>query len=209
MLYEYILKNYIPNEVILAGELKKVCGKTDAAIRRELKKLVDEGKIRRYDQGIYYLPKMTVFGVEAAPDSNTVVEKKYLKENDEYIGYISGIGLANRLGLTTQAPAVVEIVSNKASRDYREAKLGQIGIILRKPKVLVTSQNVKVLQFLDLIKDLNTFIDISITEAREKLIHYMQVSGLSFAMIKPYFKYYPAKIYQNLYEVGLMDCVYA
>ena len=161
MLYEYIIDNYVPNEVILASELK-ACGKSDAAIRRELKKLTDAGKIRRYDQGIYYLPKMTIFGVEAAPNSNAIVEKKYLKANDEYIGYISGIGLANSLGLTTQAAAVIEIVSNKATRDYRETKLGQIGIILRKPKVLITTENAKVLQFLDLIKDINTYLEISV-----------------------------------------------
>ena len=208
MLYEYIINNYVPNEVILASELK-ACGKSDAAIRRELKKLTDAGKIRRYDQGIYYLPKMTIFGVEAAPNSNAIVEKKYIKVNDEYIGYISGIGLANSLGLTTQAAAVIEIVSNKATRDYRETKLGQIGIILRKPKVLITTENAKVLQFLDLIKDINTYLEISVAETRQKLLNYMQTVGLSFAMLKPYFKYYPSRIYQNLYEVGLMDCVYA
>ena len=32
MLYEYIINNYVPNEVILASELK-ACGKSDAAIR--------------------------------------------------------------------------------------------------------------------------------------------------------------------------------
>ena len=38
--YEYIINNYVPNEVILASELK-ACGKSDAAIRRELKKLTE------------------------------------------------------------------------------------------------------------------------------------------------------------------------
>ena len=46
MLYEYIINNYVPNEVILASELK-ACGKSDAAIRRELKKLTDAGKMER------------------------------------------------------------------------------------------------------------------------------------------------------------------
>ena len=76
MLYEYLLANYVVNEVIIASDLA-ACGLNKSTIRRQLKQLTDQGKIRRYDKGIYYLPKRTIFNTEAQPSREEIIEKKY------------------------------------------------------------------------------------------------------------------------------------
>lgn len=58
----------------------------------------------------------------------------------------------NQMGLTTQVPMMYEVVSNKATNDYRETSLAKSRVIVRKPKVPVTEKNYKDLQFLDIYK---------------------------------------------------------
>lgn len=208
MLYEYIKKIYGLNEPIFVSDLAD-CGMTMARIRNEVKKLVDDGKLRRFDTGIYYLPKKTIFNTYAAPSREIVIKKKYIQDKDENFGYLSGVGLANQLGLTTQVPAVYEIVSNKATKDYREVIIGNAKVILRKPRIVVTEENYKVLQFLDLIKDIDLIAELTGVALKEKLLDFMTKAKITFEMVKQYIKYFPDKIFKNLYDAGLLDYVSA
>ena len=208
MLYEYIKKIYGLNEPIFVSDLAD-CGMTMARIRNEVKKLVDDGKLRRFDTGIYYLPKKTIFNTYAAPSREIVIKKKYIQDKDDNFGYLSGVGLANQLGLTTQVPAVYEIVSNKATKDYREVIIGNAKVILRKPRIVVTEENYKVLQFLDLIKDIDLIAELTGVALKEKLLDFMTKAKITFEMVKQYIKYFPDKIFKNLYDVGLLDYVSA
>ena len=73
-------------------------------------------------------------------------------------GYVGGILFANQLGLTTQVPALYEVYTNKATTEYRETKLANLRVILRKPYCEIDTENAATLQFLDLIKEV---VDIS------------------------------------------------
>lgn len=57
------------------------------------------------------------------------------------------------MGLTTQKPSVLEIVTNKATKRVRS--LGQAAgykdVVIRQPRVKVTKDNAEVLMLLDLV----------------------------------------------------------
>lgn len=55
-LYEYLLKNYKPNEPIFLADLQ-IEGMSRANLRQQIKKLTDAGKVKRFDNGVYFLPK--------------------------------------------------------------------------------------------------------------------------------------------------------
>lgn len=55
-LYEYLLDNYKENEPIFLADLQ-VDGMTRTNVRQQIKKLTDTGKVKRFDNGIYFLPK--------------------------------------------------------------------------------------------------------------------------------------------------------
>lgn len=59
-LYEYLLKNYKPNEPIFLADLQ-IEGMSRANLRQQIKKLTDAGKVKRFDNGVYFLPKKTIF----------------------------------------------------------------------------------------------------------------------------------------------------
>ena len=122
---------------------------------KALSRLVDKGVIKRARKGFYYKPKITVFG-EQKPREDVLLSL-YLFEKNKQVAYITGTKLYNRLGLTTQVPSSIRI----ASLDKQvKGKAGNIVIKPAKSYVKVTSDTVKYLELLDVIKDLNTIPDL-------------------------------------------------
>ena len=202
-LYEYLLDNYKENEPIFLVDLQ-VDGMTRTNVRQQIKKLTDTGKVKRFDNGIYFLPKKTIFksGSQLAPEK--VLECKYLRDKDERCGYVSGLIFFNQMGLTTQVPMMYEVVSNKATNDYRETSLAKSRVIVRKPKVPVTEKNYKALQFLDMLKDVDVYSEVTGKPLQERLYRYMDDAHLSISEMEPYFAYYPDKLYKNLVETRVI-----
>lgn len=202
-LYEYLLDNYKENEPIFLADLQ-VDGMTRTNVRQQIKKLTDTGKVKRFDNGIYFLPKKTIFksGSQLAPEK--VLECKYLRDKDERCGYVSGLMFFNQMGLTTQVPMMYEVVSNKATSDYRETSLAKSRVIVRKPKVPVTEKNYKALQFLDMLKDVDVYSEVTGKPLQDRLYRYMDDANLSISEIEPYFAYYPDKLYKNLVETRVI-----
>lgn len=204
MLYEYLKYKYQPNEPIFLSNLN-IEGISYNNLRQQIKKLVDSGLLVRYDTGIYFIPEPSIFKSGSQLSFNRVVKEKYLlDESREQCGYISGVYFANAVGLTTQVPMKYDIVTNKATKDYREVKLAQSTIIVRKPKIEVTSANHLTLQFLDLIKDIDSLSELKGLSLNNKLRDYIQKANLEFKEIEKYLGYYPDKIYKNMYKVGIL-----
>ena len=202
-LYEYLLDNYKENEPIFLVDIQ-IDGMTRTNVRQQVKKLADTGKVKRFDNGIYFLPKKTIFksGSQLAPEK--VLECKYLRDKDKRCGYVSGLMFFNQMGLTTQIPMMYEVVSNKATNDYRETSLAKSRVIVRKPKVPITEKNYKVLQFLDMLKDVDVYSEVTGKQLQDRLYPYMDDANLSISEMEPYFSYYPDKLYKNLVETRVI-----
>ena len=56
MMKSYLMENYGYNEPIFLNELS-VEGLSENAVRQSVKRLVANGFLERYDNGIYYIPK--------------------------------------------------------------------------------------------------------------------------------------------------------
>lgn len=99
-LYGYLIKNYKENEPIFLAELQ-IEGMSSSNLRQQLKKLADSGTLKRFDNGIYFLPKKTIFqsGSQLTPEK--VLECKYLKDCEKRCGYVSGLMFFNQMGLTS------------------------------------------------------------------------------------------------------------
>lgn len=203
-LYGYLQASYKPNEPIFLSNLE-IEGMSKENLRQQMKKLTDAGVIKRFDKGVYFLPKKSIFksGSELSPDK--VLEYKYFLDKDgKRCGYISGPVFANQMGLTTQVPMVYVVVSNKATNGYRETSLAKTRVIVRKPKLSVTDANYKVLQFLDLLKDVDVYSEITGKALQKRLYQYMTDVGIRLSDMEPYFPYYPDKLYKNLVETKVI-----
>ena len=202
-LYQYLLANYERNEPIFLSDLK-IEGMSEANVRQQIRKLADAGKVKQFDKEVYFIPKKSIFknGSELMPYK--VLEGKYLKDKGERCGYLSGLQFFNQMGLTTQVSIGYEVVSNKAKSEYRKTTLARSRVIIRKPKVSVTESNYKILQFLDLLKDVDIFSEVTGKPLQKRLYEYMHATGLTIPQMEPYFGYYPDKLYKNLVETKVI-----
>ena len=109
ILYEYLTENYKPNEPILLSDINI------PYTNGQLDKLCEDDKVKRFDKGVYYLPKKTRLPGGTVPSAESVAEKKYIENKGKIDGYYSGFTFANWLGITTQVPFKLEIVTNNTN----------------------------------------------------------------------------------------------
>lgn len=206
--YSYIENNYRPNEPIFLSELT-IPDMKAVSVRQQMKKLTEARLLKRFDTGIYYIPKKSMFRSDSTLSVDEVIRKKYLADGENCCGYVGGILFANQLGLTTQVPGVYEIYTNKATTEYRETQLANLRVILRKPYCEIDEGNAATLQFLDLLKEIVDISEVDGKELTNRLISYMKKKSIRFENMKQFLPYYPERIYKNMYEVGLLNGVSA
>lgn len=203
MLYEYLVERYQPNEPIFLSDINLDI--SEGNLRQMFKTLCDNGKLERFDKGIYYLPKASRLKSKVPLGTDIVMKYKYICRNGKVDGYYTGFTFANQLGITTQVPFLIEIVSNNASARVREINLKGRRILLRKARVEVDESNYRVLQFLDLLKDIDLYADEENITVSECLKNYVISEGMTKQELDQYISLYPDKIYRNMYEKGLFN----
>lgn len=197
MVYDYIIENYKNGEPIFLSELP--AGSKDY-LRQEMKQLVDDGRLERLYNGVYYLSYQTILGTKGRVSMNRYIEKKYLDGG----GYVTGLQLANKYGFTTQNPSCYEVCSNEATTKQRKQVVDGNTIIVYKPVIDITEKNKSVLQFLDLMSMLDKYSEISGKELAIRLKKYVKTVKVDFSVVKELLSLYPDKVYRNIYEGGLM-----
>lgn len=202
MLYEYLKNNYVLGEPIFAGDID-IPNMTEENLRYHLKKLTDDGIICRFEPGIYYFPKTNILGEKITLSADTVAIHKYIMRRGKRVGYYSGYTLANRMGLSTQVPFTEEITSNYAPALVRELTIKNRKYIVRRPTVEITEENVKVLQLLDCLKDVDKCAEVDLNICGQLLTKYAKDNEITKAMIDKLIRNYPMKIYKAIYETGV------
>ena len=201
MLYDYILKNYEKDEPIFLSELP---GDSRDYVRQEMKKLVDDGKLERLFNGVYYLSYTTILGTKGKMSIDKYVDKKFIKSNGRVTGYITGIQIANMYGFTTQTPACIEVCSNEATTKQRKLCIDGRNLIVYKPITEITKENQTALQFLDLMTTIDKYSEISGNLLRMKLKEFVNILNVDFSIVKRYIALFPDRVYRNIYQGGLM-----
>lgn len=202
MLYEFLKSHYHPNDPIFLSDIQ-LAGISDQCLQAQITKLIDSGLLRQFDTGIYFLPKKSIFRSGAQLSTCQVIERKYLRDERIRCGYLCGFLLANQLGLTTQVPMVFEVVSNKVTMEYQETAIAKTRVILRKPRVPITEQNWAVLQFLDLMMDIDQYVEVNKDKCTMLLTQHMKRTGITFPQMEEYLPLYPDKVFRNMYVIGL------
>ena len=201
MIYDYIIENYKNGEPIFLSELP---GESKDYLRQEMKRLVDERRLERLYNGVYYLSYMTILGTKGKISMDMYIEKKYLTVDGKTVGYVTGLQLANKYGFTTQNPSCYEICSNEATTKQRKLKIDGNTIVVYKPVSEITEENRSALQFLDLMSVIDKYSEITGAELASKLKKYVLAVKPDFQTVKEYLPLYPDKVYRNIYEGGLM-----
>lgn len=132
-------------------------GNSREATIKALNRKVASGEIAKIAKGKFYVPQQSIFGV-LKPNEQEMI-KDLLEENGEIVGYLTGLSMFNRLGLTTQVSAVTVIGKNEVRPAF---KRGYLRIDFIKQKNKITKDNVQLLQILDAIRYVKEIPDADI-----------------------------------------------
>ena len=172
-------------------------------MNQQLKKLCEKGLLQKYDTGVYFIPKKTLLKSTVGPNADMVARYRFISKGDNIDGFYGGNSFANQIGITTQVPKVVEIVSNNTHSSDREVRIGNRRFYISKPVVQITNENVYVLQMLELLKNLDAYLDYSYEEAREKFAEYISIHKITRKDVDLYIRKYPMSTFKYYYELEL------
>lgn len=195
-LFDAMLQKYGENEPIISSDISFM-DYSQPWIYKQLNQLCKDGKIVRYEKGIYYIPSQTPFG-QSLLNPRKVIECKYISRCGETVGYYSGIALQNQLRLTTQMPNIIEVYTNNEATRAREVLVGKQSVLLRKSRTKVTTENVNTLRFLELMNELNPAVLDD--EKKDILSGFVAEQKITRKDISSYAPFFPDKALRTLVE---------
>lgn len=178
MLKEYLEKTYGYNEPIFINEIQ-LDSINDNSLRQSFQRMVKSGDLIRFDTGIYYLPKASRLLTKSYMDPLKVITRKYIKNSSSTFGYFSGAFWSNQIGLTTQMPAVIEIVTNKEATKGRIVTIGNQTVRLKRPAISISQENSELLQFIDTVKQMDRYTELTPQDTINLLKKYIQKKGFT------------------------------
>ncbi|WPD21388.1 MAG: DUF6088 family protein [Candidatus Electrothrix scaldis] len=118
-----------------------------AALIKALNRLAASGRIVKLTKGKYYKPEKSPFG-DLPPDQYQVV-KDLLERDGKVVGYLTGLSIYNKLGLTTQVGSTIQIGKQEIRSPFTR---GKYTISFVKQKNIITKENTPLLQLLDVLR---------------------------------------------------------
>ena len=173
MLKSYLIENYGYNEPIFLSDLT-IEGLSENAVRQSVKRLVANGFLERYDNGIYYIPKQGGLLEKSYLDPFLVIMRKYVNNKSETYGYVTGMSFANQLGLTTQMPSVIEIVTNREATNGRMITVGNQKVRIKRSAVPVSDNNADLLQLLDGVGQAEKYSELPMEDTIATMLSYVK-----------------------------------
>jgi L-amino acid N-acyltransferase YncA len=135
------------------------------AVIKALNRMVASGKIAKLSKGKYYKPENTPFG-NLQPNQAQVV-KDLLEENGKITGYLTGYGIYNQLGLTTQVSNTIQIGKNQVRPGFKRERYT---IAFVKQKNTITKESIALLQLLDAIRYIKKIPDAIIESSCKRFL---------------------------------------
>lgn len=172
------------------------------SVYRFIAESVKEGTLIKFDKGIYYLPKMTEFGM-AAPSLERVVERKYVRDEKRVFGIYGKLSLEERFGKSDQIPNAIEVITNNASRAVREVEMKGRKVVIRKSRVEITNDNEAAYAILEFFSGFNMN---DYDERVDRLVKdYVKEKRISRISLMKTARAFPAKAIKNMALSGVLD----
>ena len=187
-----IYNNFEIGEPIFPKEIIGLFDLSRQQIYLYLKEGIKLNQIRK-SNNYYYIPKIeNVCGIEDdnRPTYRRIIEKMYIKDKNKVYGIYAGRTLENKLNISEQVPVIEEIISNNTTRAIKEKEIDGNKIILKRPYIKITENNVNEYTLLQLFND----IDKNLLEDKVEIIqNYIVKNKIRKKEINKLIKKFPNK----------------
>lgn len=147
----------------------KIAPSEELAVAKELSRLSRKGVISRLTKGRYLKPKQSRFGPLQPAEDQVIRSLTY--KNNRPIGYVTGITLYNQLGLTTQVSNVL-VIARTSPQPATEIEGYKVKFV--RGNTPRSEGEVRLLQLLDVLRDIKKIPDTSIERALIVLVDAMK-----------------------------------
>ena len=203
MFLETIKRKYQPGCPILVGDILLMFPNfTKAYVFRLLNKALESKEITRVSRGVYCVTGKTVLGYYT-PSSRTVAERKYVCNQDDVFGVVSGLSLLNSFAVISQVPNDLEIVTNKEKTRRREIQIRGMNFVLRKSRFQITKENVKYYIVLQLFLEINKGFYLDDT-SKSLIKDFIKRNKLRNELMMQYALAFPQSVTQSLIKSGVI-----
>lgn len=124
------------------------------AVAQTMSRMVSAGRVKRLSKGKFYVPRKGIMGPRKPSDSALV--RSVLYDGDRLRGYVTGLALFNRLGLTTQVPRTVTVA---VEGGRREKDFGTIRIKTVPSRFPVREEDIPLFEYLDVLREIKAIPD--------------------------------------------------
>lgn len=182
--------------------------KSKSAIREEFYRAYKRGELERKGSGIYFVKSNKEFGSTISFEEILNQKFIYLDNQPPVLrelfveGYYTGLTFLNKIGISQQVPAVLEVTTNKTSSKKRYYSCGKFVAIIRKPKTTITTQNYRMLQFLDMFHFLS--MD-EVKENKDLICRYVKDNQFSQKYLTDYLNLYSTQTIKKIVDCGVVD----
>lgn len=185
------------NEPIFTEEIMRLFPEySRMQVFRFINKAEENKEIVQFTKGVYFIPKITEFGLSTIT-ADDVAQKKYIEWKENIYGVVSGIGLLNDFSVTTQVPAVIEIVTNNETTRKREITIRNRRFILKKSRVEINKDNAAAYTVLQLFDEFGK--ETKLDEYSSRLVtEYVRRQGVTKAQLLNLAVNFPGRTIQKL-----------
>lgn len=142
--------------------------KSPSAVIKAIGRMVSDKRLERFSKGKFYVPKKGLLGIRKPSDGELI--RSILYKDGRLCGYVTGMSLYNQLGLTTQVPRTISISYNGGRQ---EKEFGTIRIKTVVTRIPIQEKDVKLLQYLDALKDIKKILDSDVNLTLEIIRRYI------------------------------------
>jgi hypothetical protein len=195
---EIILKNFKKREPILIEEIKELFKKEkENTINQYISALNKFNIIKKFCDGIYYIPEDNKRFKDLEPSILEAMEKKYLRN---YSGFRTGAGLMNKYGFTTQVSEYYEIISSNVSENTRNRKVLKGKVIVSAAKINLNKENYYYLIYAEILRNIK-YSDLKKEENLYKLKELINEFNLKQNKIKKMLSYYKGNRLKYIHDL--------
>ena len=197
MFTQRLKEQFNVNEPIFTEEIMQLFPEySRMQVFRFINKAEQNKEIVQFTKGVYFLPEITEFGLSTIT-ADDVAQKRYIEWKENIYGVVSGIGLLNDFSVTTQVPAVIEIVTNNETTRKREITIKNRRFILRKSRVEINRDNVAAYTILQLFDEFGKETKLDRYSSR-LVAEYVRRQGVTKAQLLNLAANFPGRTIQRL-----------
>lgn len=205
MFIERLSEKFNNNEPIFTEEILGLFREySRAQVFRYIDKAKERKEIVQFTKGVYYIPNVTFWGDLSTITADAVIEKKYLRNAEQIYGVFGGIKLLNNFSVTTQMPAVIEVVTNNETTRCREIAVNGRRFILRKSRCEINKNNYAAYTVLQLFNDF-TEQDRLDEASRRRLLEYIKSRKVTQKQLLELSMQFPARATKKLIGSGVLN----